>query len=274
MLFKCECVQWIRERKVKYLGASGRLAELCGCIKDSFSTNLISFNDQRQRYSDKHMKHIFFSILTTLAILGCNTQEKAKNQSLFCYVRYDATDKTVKSEASFQDLNSNTIYEFAGGIRYQGMEMQLTPAVGMTYRYEYAADFLPEHVFEWRGKANNKNIFRMTIDPIKVFFIPDEAISRASPTAVQWEGTPLGKGETIVFMWENTTKGLSVPMEVSTNSSQPKIDIPAAKLKNLVPGDWTLYLVRKKLTKQTIDEMPVSGIMEYYSKTIAVKVTD
>lgn len=220
------------------------------------------------------MKYIFFSILTTLALLGCNTQKKVQKQALFCYVRYDAADKMLKSEATFQDLNNNTAMELAGGIRYQGIEMQLSPAVGMTYRYEHTADFLPEQVFEWQGKTNNKNRFRMTIDPIKVFFVHQKTISRANPTILQWEGTALGKGETMVLMWENTPKGLTVPMEVSTNSSQPKIDIPAAKLKELVAGDWTLYLVRKKLTKENVDGLPVNGILEYYTKAIDVKVTD
>ena len=151
--------------------------------------------------------------------------------------------------------------------------MDLSPAYGLMYRYEYSADFLPEHVFEWRDKKNNKSLFRMSIDPIKVFSLNSKTISASKPAVLQWEGTPLGKGETMVLMWEDTAKGLTAPMEVSTKSGQPLIDIPAARLKDIVPGDWTLYVVRKKLIKDSVADMPVNGIMEYYSKPIPVKVT-
>lgn len=219
------------------------------------------------------MKYIFFLVVTTLALLSCKAPEKAQKLSLFCYVRYDAAVKAVKAEATLQDAVTKTALEMPGGMRYQSSEMTLAPIYGLTYRHEYNAEFIPEHVFEWRDAKNNKNAFRMSLDPITVFAFPSPAISQSKPTALHWEGAALGKGETMVLMWENTEKGLTVPMEVSSTSGMAQIDIPAAQLKDIVPGDWTLYLVRKKLSKETVDNLPVNGIMEYYSKAIPVKVT-
>ncbi len=219
------------------------------------------------------MKHIFFLFLTTLALFGCAPKEKAQNRTLFCYVRYDEAVKAVKAEASLQDPGAKTSLEIPGGIRYQGMEMELAPVYGMTYRYEYTANFLPEHVFEWRDQQNSKQLSRTSLDPINSFFLPGKTIATAQPTAVQWDGTPLGKGETMVLLWENTEEGQTVPMEVSTTSGRPQIDIPAVKMKDITPGDWTLYLVRKKLSKNKVADLPVNTILEYYTKAIEVKVT-
>ena len=107
-----------------------------------------------------------------------------------------------------------------------------------------------------------------------VFSVGSPSISQSQPCKLTWNSTPLGKGETMVLMWENNAKGLTVPMEVSSVSSMAQIDIPAAKLKEIVPGDWTLSLVRKRLMKDTIGGIPVNGISEVYSKAIAVKVTN
>jgi hypothetical protein len=219
------------------------------------------------------MKHIFFLFLTTLALFGCAPKEKSQNRTLFCYVRYDEAVKAVKAEASLQDPGAKTSLEIPGGIRYQGMEMELTPVYGMTYRYEYTANFLSEHVFEWRDQQNSKQLSRTSLDPINSFFLPGKTLATAQPTAVQWDGTPLGKGETMVLLWENTEEGQTVPMEVSTTSGRPQIDIPAVKMKDITPGNWTLYLVRKKLIKNTVADLPVNTILEYYTKAIEVKVT-
>ena len=114
----------------------------------------------------------------------------------------------------------------------------------------------------------------MGIEPIKSFALALNPLVRNQLNTLTWEGAPMGKGETLVMMWENTEAGLTVPFEVATTSGQPLIDIPGEKLKDITAGNWTLYLVRKKLTKSTIDGIQVNGIMEYYTKTINVKVVE
>ncbi len=236
------------------------------------STNPNPFPDKRQRYSDKDMKHIFFFILTTLAFLSCNSQKEAPIHNLFFYVRYDQAEGSIHAEAKFQDEKNKTSDEMPGGFWYQGVEMPLTPVYGMTYRYEYAAEFLPEHKFEWRDKQNNTQTFKMGIEPIKSFQLNNKTVNKSEPTELTWDGAPLSKGESMVFMWENSQKGLTVPMEVTTTSASPRIIVPAAKFKDFVAGDWTLYLVRKKLLKDVVDHYPVNGIMEFYTKPIKIQV--
>lgn len=172
------------------------------------------------------------------------------------------------------DLELKKPVEIPGGIRYQGEALKLLPAYGMTYQYDEASRFSNEHVFEWKGAKNATQQFKTGIDPIKSFALGANPMTRNQINSLAWEGTPLGKGETLVMMWENTSAGLTVPFEVTTTSGQPLIDIPAEKLKEISAGDWTLYLVRKKLTKSTLDGTQVNGILEYYTKTIPVKVVE
>jgi hypothetical protein len=219
------------------------------------------------------MKHIFFLVLTTMAVLGCKTPEKPQDLSLFCYVRYDAASKAVKAEATLQEATKKTALEIPGGIRYQSMEMVLAPVYGLKYRYDYNASFLTEHVFEWRDKQNAKQAFKIRFQPIDSFSLTGSTLKNTAATSLQWEGTALGKGETLVLMWENAEKGLTLPMEVTSTSGMPLIDIPAGKLKSLEPGNWTLSLVRKKLVKETINTLPASCILEYYTKAIPIKIT-
>lgn len=218
------------------------------------------------------MKYIFFLILTTLALLSCHSQQNAEKRTLFCYARYDETLKFTKAEATMQEDGNKTSLEIPGGIRYQSMEMKLSPIYGMSYRYEYPAELVAEQVFDWRDASNNKQVFRLPINPVKAFSMSENTVSMSNPTKLTWEGSPLGKGETMVLMWENVKEGLTLPLEVSSSIGMPQIEIPVAKLKELSPGDWTLYLVRKKLMKDTIGGMPVNGISEFYSKAIALKV--
>ena len=89
---------------------------------------------------------------------------------------------------------------------------------------------------------------------------------------MRWEGAPLGKGETMVFLWENTKLRKTIPMEIIHTSGETAIEFPAAKIAQLDPGEWTYYLVRKKLTKSDANGVAASGIIEYYTKSDTVQV--
>ncbi|MFN7267046.1 MAG: hypothetical protein ACK5VB_06100, partial [Bacteroidota bacterium] len=118
-----------------------------------------------------------------------------------------------------------------------------------------------------------KNEFVMGIPSIDSFSMDGSTIANNQPARLSWKGEPLQKGETLVIMWANSEEGLTKPMEVTTTVGKPYIDFPAGKLSELTPGKWTLYLVRKKLTKSVANGYQTSGIMEYYTRSVEVTVT-
>ena len=218
------------------------------------------------------MKHIFFSILTALAFCHCQAPAPAPKNILNCYVRFDAAARKVKAEATLHDGATKQIIDIPGGIRFQSTEMKALPVQGITYTTEYAAAFVAEPVFEWKNKKGEKGQFKLEAPSIDSFFFDSPVLSVKQSANLQWKGTPLGKGETLVFIWENTADGKTVPMEVSTTLGAPLIEIPAAKIEQIGAGDWSLYLVRKRFGKAELADFLVESVAEYYTKPILVKI--
>ena len=237
------------------------------------STNTPFGFDRRQRYLDKHMKHIFFSILSALAFSFCQTAEPTKKYTLECYVRFLEPEIQVHAEATLREGDTSPqAIQPADGIRYQGKEMTLRTDPGITYRTDKTGGFDPKHTFSWKDEKGVTRQFEMQLAPIRQFGFGAEKLSRKQPATMRWEGAPLGKGETMVFLWENTKLRKTIPMEIIHTSGETAIEFPAAKIAQLDPGEWTYYLVRKKLTKSDANGVAASGIIEYYTKSDTVQV--
>ncbi|MCE7925336.1 MAG: hypothetical protein DYG98_19965 [Haliscomenobacteraceae bacterium CHB4] len=237
------------------------------------STNVLSGFDRRQRYLDKHMKHIFFSILSALAFSFCQTAEPAKKRSLECYVRYLEPEAQTHAEATLRegDVSLQAIQP-PDGILYQGREMKLLAEPVISFRLDKPGKFEDKHVFSWKDPKGQVQQFDMQLSPIRQFGFGSKTLSRQQPATLRWEGDALVKGETLVFMWENEALRKTVPMEVIQVSGEPAIGFPAAKIAQLDPGQWTYYLVRKRLIKADINGVAASGIIEYYTKLDTVQV--
>lgn len=161
-----------------------------------------------------------------------------------------------------------------GGFRFQSTEMKLLPVRGITYMTEFPAKFSAEQTFDWKNSKGEKREFSLSLPEIDSFFFDGKALSIKEPAQLHWLGKPLGKGETIVFIWEDKENGKTVPMEVSTTLGAPLIEIPAAKLAEVGLGDWSLYLVRKRKEKAEIADYFVESTAEYYTKPAKVKVVN
>lgn len=218
------------------------------------------------------MKHIFFSILTALSFCHCQTPAPAPKNILNCYVRFDAVSKKVKAEATLHDGASKQIIDLPGGIRFQSKEMKALPVKGITYTTEFPAAYIESPFFDWKNKKGEPFQFKTELPFIDSFFLDKPVLSIKEPANLRWIGAPLDKGETLVFMWENTSEGQTVPMEVSTTLRAPLIEIPAAKLAQVGPGNWSLYLVRKRFGKTEVGEYVVESATEYYTRPIMVKI--
>lgn len=157
-------------------------------------------------------------------------------------------------------------------IRYQGKEMRLMASQGVFYRREESGNFEPKHVFSWKDEKGIVRQFEMQFSPIQQFGFESKTISRQTPAIFRWKGAPLTKGETLVFLWENTALNKTIPMEVINISTVPAIEFPAAKIAELDSGTWTYYLVRKKLMKADANGVAASGVIEYYTKSDTIQV--
>lgn len=221
------------------------------------------------------MKYIFFSILTTLAFLECKSPETPRNYTFECYARFDEQAGKSTAQATLKEGTTNPLpVEPPGGIRYQKVNMELVPVQGMTYQYAYAADYTKEHLFECKTPDGKPLEFTLDMSPLDSGSFDPKIISRKAPARYQWKGTPLERGEALVFMWENAAKGLTIPVELYNVGSSRAVEFPAVKMAEISAGNWTYYVVRKKLQKATVGGVAVSGVAEYYTKPQAVKIVD
>lgn len=218
------------------------------------------------------MKYIFFTFLTAMACSACQSSNPEPKRTLECYVRFLETEGAIHAEATLREGDTlQQPVEVPGGFSYQGKAMKLRSLPAITYVDDHGGGFDLKHRFDWKDAKNQEHTFEMEMSPISEFGFGAPAISRSKPQTFRWKGAPLDKGEALVFMWENSALGQTVPMNV-INSTQSQVDFPAAKLAELAPGQWTLYLVRKKLTKADAGGVAASGIIEYYTRTDSIEV--
>ncbi len=221
------------------------------------------------------MNRIFFSVLTILAFIACKQPEVVLDQYLECYIRHDAATGKTKVEASLHDTKTKVAVEIKNGIKYQKEAMRLSAVAGMSYRYDYAADFIPEHLFEWKSADGKGHTLKLPMNELRNFGFGSEKVSRNKSATLTWDGKPLESGETLVLMWENLKTAETVPVELySTNATSAKVEFPAAKMRDLSAGDWSLYLVRKKMTKQKGAESEGVGVAEYFSKIDTIRIVE
>lgn len=221
--------------------------------------------------------------MTGMVINACQTSPKADSTRRFldCYVRVLEAEGNVLAEATMLAIpkgdqapnpNAKTPIEIKDGIRYQGSPMTTRPNTGLTYVKSFPGSYVPEQVFSWDDEAGKRHTFQALMNHIAGFSFGEPKVSASKPAQFKWQGASLERGEALVLMWENPKENLTVPMEFIVQGSMTVADLPAAKMKELKPGEWTLYVVRKKLYKTEIDDVSAQIIMEFYSKTDTITV--
>ncbi|MFN7325546.1 MAG: hypothetical protein ACK5SQ_03095 [Chitinophagales bacterium] len=230
------------------------------------------------------MRPTFFYVLATLGLLACQSSPKPTPNRLFldCYVRILESEGQVLAEATMLSIPTQanptqpaekTPVEIPGGIRYQGSPMSARPGSGLTYSKAFPGEFVSEHTFSWDDKEQKRRTFSFKMNQIESFSLGASALSINQPAQFTWKGGALERGEALVLMWENPKENLTVPMEFIVQGALSVADLPAAKMKELSPGTWTLYVVRKKLVKFSEDSFDAQAILEFYSKTDTIQIT-
>lgn len=257
------------------VGEMQPVSELCGsvvtaCRLEAVTGTMIFAN------INTTMKYLFFPALLVISLGACRSKPENRDAALECYVRYLAPEGEVTAEATLFESSTDSAgrhaAEIPGGIRYQNTEMKTVPIQGLSYRLRFPAAYYPAHRFEWRDAAGVPQQFELAMPSIDRFAFAAEPLPRNVPTRFTWQGEPLRNGESLVFLWEKLPVGPTLRWEIYVDGEQSFVEFPAAKLAELSPGDWTLYLVRRKLMRQTVGAWPLSAVAEYYSDSDTVQV--
>lgn len=162
--------------------------------------------------------------------------------------------------------------EIPGGINFQNEPMKAMDIQGVQYRREFKTSFTTDHKFTWTDKKNKAYEFNLPLAPLNNFRFEHDTLQHNQPATLTWNGPALQKGESMVLIWEQEKSGKTVPIELISQGPESKVEFPAAKLTELQPGDWSLYIVRKRLVKATINGVSATGISELYTKSRKIKV--
>lgn len=231
---------------------------------------------KQQRYLYHTMKQVFFWLLLISSFFACTNGSGREKTSARCYVRYLAPEGRVMAEFSLrvekEGDSAPQPVEVPDGARYQGVLMNLLPVQGMTYQLEQSGGFAVEHQFNWKDLNDQKQQFKMSMEPIRSFSFDPTTLSNQAPATLRWDGPPLEQGESLVLMWELADGSRTVPMELIASSGQSQIDFPVGQMAKLDPGKWSLYLVRKKKITDEVAGTSIIGALEYYTQVDTLEV--
>jgi hypothetical protein len=213
-----------------------------------------------------------FAFLFLMACQNNNPAPAGPKQSLDLYVRLMSQENKISAQAEMKNTDDVPM-EIPGGIRFQGVNMRLIPLQGVMYQHSFAARYIPEIQFDWGGGKAPAEQAKSDFPQAANFHFSREILDRSKPDTLRWEGGPLGKGESLVCLWEHLGSRNTIPWEISSTGPLSEIVFPSSKLKELEPaGQWSLYLVRKRLQKAETAGANVNIICEYYSQTDTMTV--
>jgi hypothetical protein len=220
------------------------------------------------------MKYSFFLTLLAFASLRCGSPEPSTAHALECYVRFDEPQTQLRAEATlYETIPNKRPVEPPGGIRYQRAAMPLLPVRGLTYQQSYAAAYVPEHLFEWKDAKGKPYAFTLQMpESMAECGFDSTVLRRDTPATFRWKGKALERGEVLIFIWENSASGQTIPVELYTVGSAPEVVFPAVKMAEIPAGKWDYYVVRKKLQKAQLDGASAQGVAEYYTKPRSVEL--
>lgn len=216
------------------------------------------------------MKQIIFSLSIICGCLACGTAPKSTELRLLdCYARFLEDESSLMAEATFRrgpTAAEAQPAEMPGGIAYNNTAMSVKSQTGLTYAIKQQNSGVPAHTFSWKNARNESQAFVMPMPAMSDFQFDKSPLSLGQPAQLRWKGPQMGADETLVLLWDNEQHG-TVTMQVSGATLQNAIDFPAAELRKLKPGEWSLYLVRKKVSRGTVDGIEARGVAEFYSTT-------
>jgi hypothetical protein len=220
------------------------------------------------------MRYYFFFFFCFLTFLGCQTTPSPPKQyRMDGYVRYDDLAGELYGEAAFkalQPVGSATPSVIAGGVLFQGRKMNLAGEQNLLYRAKLTGR-ADSCAFTWRDSLTGAGRrLAVALPRIDSFWFAQPTLNTRQPAQLRWTGGDLKRGETLVLLWEKG--GQTVKTEVYNQSGIAFLDLPAAKMGELEAGAWTLYLVRKQLTKPVVGGVESACIAEFYTKPVRITV--
>ena len=224
---------------------------------------------------------LLFSIVLISACSNSSTPEvsnTAKNIYANYYVRYLESERMLKAEATFykgDNPESAQPLTLQKGLSLFGNNMSVRRIQNKISRYHYEnlMDYPKDasFPFKYNHADSEAQTYTMSMSPVGKFEIKDCSISKGINLELE---TALNSNESFVVLFNDANnRSVSLMVPFTENKS---INIPLGAYKEILSkGKSELYLVKKQ--KKEIEKdgnIENKGLIEYYSKSVEVELTE
>lgn len=232
------------------------------------------------------MKKIPFLLLFGIIIflMSCQTEapkieksDKSKPSTFAnLYVRFLQKENQTEATATFQNgmtqQNAKPLKIEKGVFFHNGNMVERTiPKIGTRYQANYDGPISETYRFQFQDPLKGKTDHIVEMNPISNFSFEDE-VSKSKGANLTWEGPPLNKNESLVFII-NDAKNKSSNFELKGKTNTSKINIAGQHLSQLNLGTAKIYLVRKQSIAEQKPNLVILAETEFYTSEKEFEIT-
>ncbi len=216
-----------------------------------------------------------FSICSLfIMMIGCqaNTNQDKEKISVQYYFRFLEPEQQIKVEATFFKGDSTRQRNISVEKAYfqdQVMEARKLKMHGTRYRSEMSGTYPQSLSFKFIDEQGNTHSHQTSMPPVLSFDI--KTSKQSDEMILNWEGAPLSPTESIVLLFSDKDERI-ISHTYQGPTSNTTITFSKEKLEELSKGDGKLYLVKKRLSKETTDDIYTQTLIEYYTQAITFNI--
>ena len=209
-----------------------------------------------------------------ILLLGCQTNinQAEEKISVEFYFRFLEPEQQMRAEATFykgESPSPKNITVEKAYFQEKVMEVRKLKTHGTRYRSEIAGSYPQSLSFKFIDEKGKTHYHQSTMGPILSFDINES--KKNDEMKLSWEGAPLSQEESIVLLFSDKNE-LVVSHTHEGPTHKSSLVFPKEKLKELAKGNGKLYLVKKRLTKDSQKDPYVQMLIEYYTDAITFKI--
>lgn len=220
-----------------------------------------------------------FILLISLCF-SCNFSQKESQQKNILqveyYIRYMQTDKQVKVEISFTEMDSTKKRTPKMMEEVLFMDNALSgEKAGNKYRYQLTKEMPFAQNYAWSYRLSNGETMTndIGIAPISDFVIKKGKVSKTAGTNLTFEGEVLSNKEMLVLLLSDVNNK-TVTIKTGNHSRNSPITILPEQVNQLAVGKGTLYIVKQQKSQTAATGVQVTGLTEYYSTGKAIEIIE
>ena len=215
---------------------------------------------------------LLFSFLLLLGCQAPNTQQEIRFFGNF-YVRYLEDGQEIKSEVTlFQgdSMPNAQPFEPIGGIQFMGSAMQSRNFNDQLVRYQYEYRMATPQEYRFKFNAPDGHAIDI-VSPVQKIdhFTIDSPLSIQNGGALTITPDQFTENQQVLILLSNE-EGLAKSIQLNGPFQANKFPIPQKHLKDLSPGNWEYYAVKKSYSR------PIEGIQlltEFYTQPQTLTIT-